>query len=65
MDYLLRYLSQTMLRIVPNFVESIDDNVPTDEERQLYNLDDESQEEDAGDDVDLRDEDSDADVADM
>jgi len=48
-----------MLRIGPDFVEPVDDDVPTDKGRRLHFSDDES-EEDFGDDLDLGDDDVDA-----
>lgn len=42
LDYSLDHYARTLLWIGPNFVEPVDDDIPTDEERQIRNLDIES-----------------------
>ncbi|PHU17445.1 hypothetical protein BC332_13140 [Capsicum chinense] len=49
-DYPLGHHARTMLRIGPNFVEPIDDDIPTDEEHRYRDSDVESDEEDQSDD---------------
>lgn len=46
LDYPLGYHTRTLLRIGPEFVEPINDDVPTDKERQLRDFDIESKDED-------------------
>lgn len=59
LDNPLRRDAWTMLRIGPDFVDPIDDDVPTDEERQLCYSDDESEEDEQSNDGDTGDDYSD------
>lgn len=46
LDYPLDHKAQTLLQIGPNFVQPVDNDVPTDEELQMIDSDIESMEED-------------------
>lgn len=40
----------TMLRIIPNFLEPVDDDIPIEEERRLHDSEDELEDDDDGND---------------
>ena len=46
LDYPLGHYTKNMLRIQPDFVEPVDDNIPTDEEHRYRDSDIESDKED-------------------